>query len=87
MKKFDTLVEEILGGVSDGMTPQDIADKYGVPLEDVNKQLNIGKEVEKEHTKTDKDAQHIAKDHLFELGLDYYSELAKMEGKLRKNER
>lgn len=44
------------------------------------RQLAMGKRVEKEHTKSPKIAERIAKDHLQELP-DYYTRLEKMEQK------
>lgn len=60
------------------MTPDKIAKKHNVSLQDINSQLEIGIKVEMEHT-SDKDvAREIALDHLMELP-DYYSKLKKVE--------
>lgn len=77
--KFDILVEDILkGGLADGKSLQDIADHHSVPLEDIQKQYNMGKKVEMEHT-SDKDAAaEVAKDHLWE-NPKYYDKLKKIE--------
>ena len=56
----------------------DIAKKHNVSIDHVHKQLKMGMEVEKEHTKHEKIAREIALDHLRELP-DYYSRLKKME--------
>lgn len=40
-------------------------------------------ELEKEHTKSTKEATKIVKDHLREFGCRYYPELIKMEKKLK----
>jgi len=52
----------------------------------INKeQLNMGIKVEMEHTTNPKKAKKIALDHLNEFcGKPYYTELKKMENKLRK---
>ena len=66
-------------GLKKAKTPEEIAKEKDVPLEDVIRQLQMGVEVEKEHT-TDKDiAKHIALQHLEELPTKYYSMLKKME--------
>ena len=40
--------------------------------------------IEKEHTKSDKKATKIVKDHLREMGCGYYPALIKMEKSLKK---
>lgn len=80
--------ERIKGGKADGLTPKDIADKHGVSIESINKEINIGYKIEREHT-TNKDEQlEIILDHLFEFP-DYYSNkrygLIKMEKNLEKD--
>jgi hypothetical protein len=64
--------------LAEGMTLKDIADKHGVQLEDMQKQYDMGCEVEKEHTDDKHKACDIALDHLFE-DPKYYTKLAKME--------
>ena len=59
-------------------TPQEIADKHGVPLADIEAQLKKGIAVEKEHTSDEAIAREIALDHLSEMP-DYYDKLAKVE--------
>jgi len=77
--EFVKLVEDtIAGGLADYKTAEDVAEKYGVPLEDVQKELEAGIKVEREHTNSDKIAKEIAIDHLWE-NLNYYSALADME--------
>lgn len=66
------------GGLSDGMTVEDIAKKHKVDVSVVRKQLELGKKVEMEHTKDQKVAEKIAMDHIFERP-DYYSMLRKAE--------
>lgn len=49
-----------------------------------SKQLAIGRKLEMEHTKNPKVAERIAKQHLCEFkGKPYYTELIKMENKLK----
>ena len=55
-----------------------IAKKHDVPVNFIQKQLKMGIEVEKEHTKKEAKAREIALDHLLELP-DYYTRLKKME--------
>jgi len=63
------------------LTIEEIAAKHGVSVEDIEKQLIKGIEVEKEHV-TDPEYEEtpkkIAMDHLFEMP-DYYDKLEKME--------
>lgn len=61
-------------------TPQAIARKHGVPLNDIMDQLYKGIEVEQEHTKKVGVARKIALAHLDEIP-NYYDKLKKMEGK------
>lgn len=70
--------EQVVGGVADGLTIEDIALKHNVSVDDLKAQLAKGIEVEKEHTDDPKKAEEIAKDHLAERP-DYYVELAKVE--------
>ena len=60
------------------MTAEEIAKKHKVPVEEINKQVEKGIKVEKEHTDDEKKAERIALDHLFEIP-DYYDRLDKME--------
>lgn len=71
-------MEAVKGGLADGMTAKDIAEKHGVPVKDITKQLNKGIKVELEHTDSDKMAKEIALDHLFE-DPKYYDKLEKVE--------
>jgi hypothetical protein len=52
-------------------------------LDSIKKQLEIGIKSESEHTKDLELAKEIAIDHLYEFP-NYYSELDKMEEKLKK---
>ena len=73
-----TLGDEIPGGLGDDKTAQDIADKFDVSIEDVEKEIEMGIEVEFEHTDDKDKAKEIAIDHLMEFP-DYYTRLDKME--------
>lgn len=83
LKKKDNKVEENLSGT---MTAEEIAKKHKVPVEEINKQVEKGIKVEKEHTDDEKKAERIALDHLFEIP-DYYDRLHKMEKDARVNEK
>ena len=78
-KEVDMINEDkIKGGKADKLTKKDIADKFGVTLAKINKELEMGVDVEMEHTKSRKIAKEIAMDHLSEIP-DYYTRLKKME--------
>lgn len=59
------------------LSPQDIAKKYGVSIDQIFKQLAIGVEEEQEHTTDHKVALEIALDHLLE-DPEYYTKLQQM---------
>lgn len=59
-------------------TIEEIAKKHNVSLEELNKELQLGIEVEKEHTNDETLANEIARDHLNEFP-DYYTRLKKVE--------
>ncbi len=59
-------------------SPEQLAKKHNVPLEQIQKQLSKGIKVEKEHTSDEATAREIALDHLAELP-DYYDRLKKVE--------
>jgi hypothetical protein len=69
---------KIKGGLADKMTKKDISDKFGLSLQKINKELEMGIKVEMEHANSKKLAQEIAMDHLVEIP-DYYSRLTKLE--------
>jgi|GEM_PF-4027554 len=82
--KFDEIInyilnEKITGGLSDGMTAQDLAKKFKVPLKQIQDQIEKGIKVEFEHTNDKEIARKIAMDHMAEGMLDYYDRLKKME--------
>jgi len=81
MDNFDNLVKNLyeqLDGKAKGVSIEDIAKKHSVPLEQIQKELEMGIKVEMEHTKDTAIARKIALDHLVELP-DCYSRLKKME--------
>jgi len=65
--------DELPGGRADNLTVEDVAKKHSVPVEEVSKQLEIGLEVEKEHTPDVTKQREIALDHLVENPF-YYQE-------------
>ena len=70
--------DKIKGGLSDKMSKTDIADKFKVSIQKIEKELSMGTKVEMEHVNSKKLAKEIAMDHLVESP-DYYTRLAKME--------
>lgn len=79
MRDNDTIVLEglygnVMNGLSQGMTLEDIAQKHKVDPLLIQKELIKGIEVEKEHTSSEEEARKIAMDHLAETP-DYYSRL------------
>lgn len=64
---------EIKGGKSDKMSVEDIAKKHKLSVKKINKELEVGIKVEKEHVGNDESkAKEIAMDHISEFP-DYYS--------------
>ena len=86
IKKYDQFFEseKIPGGKSSGMSLEDIAKKHDPKgyyhnddmISSLNKELEIGIEVEKEHTDSLEKAREIAMDHLSE-NPNYYTKLIK----------
>jgi hypothetical protein len=68
--------EQIVGGLADNKTAQDIANKHNVSLEHITQQINIGMSVEMEHTSDPAIAHEICMDHLWE-NPSYYDKLEK----------
>jgi hypothetical protein len=66
------------GPVKSYKSPQELAKKHGVSLEQIKKQLEMGTKVEFEHTTSKSEARITALQHLDELP-DYYSKLKKIE--------
>lgn len=60
------------------LTAAQLAKKWDMSLDEVKRLIAQGAAVEKEHTKSHKDALEIARDHLSERP-DYYKKLAKLE--------
>lgn len=84
-REFDE--EKIKGGVSKGMSFDDIVNKHKKRDSNLSKiesivksQLNKGTKIEMEHTDNKRVAEEIAKDHVYE-DLYYYDKLSKIEGK------
>ena len=71
-------IDVLPGGKADEHDVESIAKKHGVDVELIEKQLEMGKKVELEHTDDDEIAAEISLDHLEEIP-DYYTRLAKME--------
>lgn len=66
------------GGLSEGMSVEDVAKEHNVDVSKIKEQVKKGIEVEKEHTQDENEARKIALDHLVEMP-DYYDKLNKME--------
>jgi len=75
--------DKIKGGLSDGMTPEDVAKKHKMSVKDIKAQIKMGIKVEMEHVNDAALAEEIALDHLFEIP-DYYTRLDKMEKEANK---
>lgn len=82
--KNEKIIEYIAGGLSEGLTAEDIAKKHSVDISVINKQLKMGLKVEHEHSDDDKIAAEISKDHLTETPF-YYDYLEAMEKSFKKN--
>jgi len=84
MKSISQRIDEAIaqdylaGGLADQYTVDKIAEKHGVPIEQIKLQLQKGIEIEFEHTKNRFIAREIAMDHLFECP-DYYTRLRRLE--------
>jgi hypothetical protein len=81
-KRKGTSVNEantkVKGGLADKLTTKDIAEKFGVSVTKIERELRMGIPVELEHTKDKSVAKDIAMDHLAEMP-DYYTRLNKLE--------
>jgi hypothetical protein len=81
MKYKQGFTEESLeGGIADGKSLEDIANKHKKDITSIQRQLNKGIKVEMEHTKDKSKAKEIAMDHIFE-DPNYYNKLEKIESK------
>ena len=82
MRNFDRTYQHFLnemeGGRGDKMSVEDIANKHGVSVQDIEKQLEMGLKIEMEHTDDPEISRQISMDHLAEFP-DYYTGLEKME--------
>lgn len=67
-------VERLKGGVADGKTIEDIADKHNVSLSQLKQELARGVKEEMEHTNNRNIAKEIAMDHLYK-DPKYYTKL------------
>ena len=74
---------KLIGGKSDKLSLQNIADKFNVSIKEIKNQLQKGIKVEMEHTYDKEKATEIATDHISEFP-DYYNRLEKMENKAYK---
>lgn len=74
----EAIRDVLIGGLADKETIASIADKHGVPEQKILDELNMGIEVEMEHTNDYNIAIEIALDHLTEFH-DYYTRLKRME--------
>lgn len=75
--------DQIEGGLADKLSIEQIAEKHGVSVKKITKQIKKGVKVEMEHTDDPTKAAEIAKDHLTE-DPKYYTRLAKMEDEAKK---
>lgn len=77
------------GGKADNLTPEDLAKKHGISVSDIEKEVEIGMSIEKEHTPSKDKQREIAMDHISEFP-DYYSNkrygLVSTEKKLSKED-
>lgn len=72
--KHELLEDLMPGGLSDGMSVDDIAKKHKVSVQSIEQQLALGIKIESEHTDSIARAQEIAMDHLVE-NPKYYTKL------------
>ena len=70
--------DKITGGKADNKSLADIAKHHKVSVGEIQKQYDIGIEIEMEHTTDEDIADEICRDHLWEIK-DYYTRLNKME--------
>lgn len=79
-----TETNKLKGGKADKLSVSDIANKFNVPISDIESQIKKGIGVEMEHTNDREKAIEIVMDHLSEFP-DYYDRLIKMEKQAEKN--
>lgn len=73
VKKKKINEDKIPGGKADSMSLEDIANKHGVPIEQIKAEFKLGLKDEMEHTSDKEIATEIAKDHLY-TNPKFYSE-------------
>jgi hypothetical protein len=75
LKKISIKLNEdaIPGGKGDNKTPEDIAKKHGVSIEDIKKEIELGMKTEVEHSGDEKKQREVATDHVWEHP-KYYSD-------------
>ena len=79
--------ENLKGGKADGLTAVDLARKHSLFIGTIEKEIEAGLKIEREHVKDADIAREIVMDHIFEFP-DYYTNkeagLKAMEEKLKK---
>jgi len=78
-EEFIAEADKVPGGMSDGMTLNDIAKHHDMEPKELEAEYAKGTKVEMEHTSDKEMAAEIARDHLYE-DPTYYTKLAKIEG-------
>lgn len=79
IKSYQQFCEQkVAGGLSAGMSIEDIAKHHGVGMDELKPEYDKGIKVEMEHTKDPEIAAEIARDHLYE-DPKYYTKLATIE--------
>lgn len=81
MKSFSEL-QSLFKEMKKFKSPEEIAKKHKIPLNNILTQLKVGIPVEHEHTKDEKMATIIALQHLDEIP-DYYTKLKKVESQTK----
>lgn len=76
--EYETGGITLTGGLSENMSDEDIAKKYNITIEELERIIYVGMQVEKEHTDNPEAQRKIAKDHLVE-DIDYYKKLKHVE--------
>jgi hypothetical protein len=72
-------MDKLKGGQADNMTPEDIAKLHNVPLADIERQIKMGMEEEREEHGGDPDEiLEIVLDHLVKV-VDYYDRIKKVD--------
>ena len=58
--------DKLKGGKADNMSAQDLAKLHGVSIKEIEKEIEVGIKIEKEHTPDIELRREIAKDHILE---------------------